>query len=103
MSVSLRINEDARAQGEWDQQGINQAIDRRRRAGERVCVQVIIKEPCANMVLASPTCAGAGGGRAPNACEARIFDLWNRLHLNRIDFPSGGVIAFMKQVVGLLK
>jgi hypothetical protein len=77
---------------------INEQLHRRRREDESVCVQVTVNKSPLNMVLSTPSCSGTGGGRAPNAREQRIFELWDKHKLNRSDFTGDNLIAFLKQV-----
>jgi hypothetical protein len=77
---------------------INEQLTRRRRDEEPICVQVTIDKPPLNMVLSTPGCSGPGGGRAANARERRIFDLWGKFKLNSSDFTGGNLIAFLKQI-----
>jgi len=51
------------------------------------------------MTLTTPGCVtGGGGGRAPNANEREIFQLWNERRLNDIDFTGGNLVAFLAQL-----
>ncbi len=77
---------------------INEQLHRRRKDNGSVCVQVAIDKPPLNMVLSTPGCPSIGGGRAPNAREQRIFDLWEIHKLNSSDFTGGNLIAFLKQI-----
>jgi hypothetical protein len=101
--VSVRIATEERKLEEADERWIQQQIVRRRAEGEQVCARVMIHEGGANLTVATPTCATqGGGGRAPNAVESAVFELWDRLGLNDPNFAPGGLIAFLKQVVRLL-
>jgi hypothetical protein len=81
---------------------LTEQIVRRRRDGQSVCVRVEIQTPRANMTLATPGCAGPGGGRLPTAVESRIFDLWDQLKLNTAAFSPGNLIAFLKRATDYL-
>lgn len=83
---------------------ITQAVNRRRDDGMPTCVQVRVKEGDVDVVLRTPQCGsnGGGGGRSPTAKEQRIFDLWERLGLQRDGFAGGHVIAFLKQLRSLI-
>jgi hypothetical protein len=72
-----------------------QAVDRRLRDHEPVCVRLHITESCADAAFSTPTCAGGGGGRVPNDCERRLFDLRSSHHLNSRDFKGGDVVSFL--------
>ena len=101
---TIQIGGNQRPLHEAEPQWINQQINARRREGQPVCVQINISGAGANLRLATPTCvsAGGGGGRRPNRLESEIFELWERMGLNESDFPGGKVVAFIKQLEGLL-
>lgn len=91
------------AQRNWQDSGleswINQMINPAHAAGLPVCVRVRIDEETIRMALQTPGCSsGGGGGRPPNSQESRIFELWNKLGLNRDGFTGGNLIAFLKQL-----
>lgn len=77
---------------------VNQQINRRRSDGHSVCVRVNIKNDLLNMTLSTPTCPTGSGGRPPNRHEKAVFDLWEKLGLNKEGFTGGNLIAFLKQV-----
>ena len=82
---------------------ITQQINRRRQEGLSACVRVTIHIDDVNMALATPSCAGVGGGgRYPNTREQRIFDLWAERGLSGTDFAPGNLIAFLKQLDRLI-
>ncbi len=96
--IRVRIGTSERNLYSADESWINQQINCRRQDMQRVCVRVFIKDNFLNMELSTPGCDGGGGGRPPNSQEERIFDLWNRLGLNRPEFSGGNLIAFLKQI-----
>jgi hypothetical protein len=96
--ITIQIGAEVRRYEDVSEQWIAQQINRRREDGIPACVIVSIKEPFRNMTLQTPGCASGSGGRAPNEQERRIFDLWDKLGLNRVDFSGGNVIAFVKQL-----
>jgi hypothetical protein len=96
--IKVRIGNTEKELGDVSESWINEQLSRRRRDGESICVQVTIHKPPLNMVLSTPGCSGTGGGRAPNAREQRIFELWEKLKLNSSDFIGGHLIAFLKQI-----
>jgi hypothetical protein len=78
---------------------INQQINRRRQDGKPICIQVSIRQGSINLLLSTPACSsGTGGSRIPNRDENQVLDLWRRRGLNDIDFSSGNVVAFLKQM-----
>ena len=78
---------------------INQQINGLERDGHTVCVVVKINEGPVQITLATAACArGGGGGRPPNTLEQRIFDLWRKHHLDRVDINGGFVISFLNEL-----
>lgn len=66
-----------------DPSWINRQINGLKRDGYAVCVIIKIQGNSVNMTLGTAGCGGIGGGECPpNAGEQRIFDLWNKHHLN---------------------
>lgn len=100
---TIKIGNDQRELGEADPQWIAQEIHGRHRDGQAVCVTVRIDEPGATLSLCTPGCrlGGGGGGRAPNAREAAIFELWSKCGLNDGEVEPGEVIRFVRQVLRL--
>lgn len=96
--VSIRIAGVEHKLDDVDEQWIREQLGRRMKEGQLVCVQVTINTDAMNMTLSTPTCAGGGGGRAPNATEAEVFALWARHKLNTSEFNAGQLNAFLKQV-----
>ena len=84
---------------ELEENWVNEQINGRRKDSLAVCVRVTIKTNELNMVLTSAECGGTGGGgRPPKSAEKRIFDLWEKLGMNKSDFHGGELIAFIKQL-----
>ena len=100
--INIKIGNEERELEDAEESWINQQINRRRAAGESVCVRVRIKEDHLDLVLQTPTCSSSGsGGRPPTEQEREIFDLWNKLGLNDVNFTGGNLIAFLKQLMQL--
>jgi hypothetical protein len=97
--VTVTINGESREINDTTENWITQTITAARKGGRNVCVQVAINLSALNMTLSTPGCGGAGGGggRAPNANEREVFDLWEQRALNRSDFGPGALIAFLRQ------
>lgn len=103
MSATIKINGDERELQNADPHWINSQINRRRSAGEVVCVRVEIHESGVDLRLATVTCGSRGGGGRPaNPKEREVIDLWNRLNLNSGEFTGGEVVAFVNQLPRLL-
>jgi len=81
---------------------IHQQIRDRQRDGLSVCVKVVIEAQGVNIVLASGECGSSGGGqRQTTPEENRLFDLWEKLHLEEVPIHSGRLVAFLNQVKDL--
>jgi hypothetical protein len=99
--IRIRIGDSERTLKDAEESWINQQINRRRQAGGQVCVRVFIESSSVNMVLSTPECGNEGvRGRPPNVKEKSIFDLWDKLGLNKPNFHGGNLIAFLKQIEG---
>lgn len=96
--IEVQIGSEKRGVNDASSSWIREQLDRRRREGDRVCVQVFIDKPPLHMRLTTPACPSTGGGRPPTAQEQRIFDLWEKRRLNNPDFTTGNLIAFLRQV-----
>jgi hypothetical protein len=102
--ISVKVGNDEKPLEDASPGWITQQIERRRRDGISVCVVVSIRTSELNTRLATPECAGngGGGGRPPNASERVVWDLWQKHGLNQAGFAPGGVAAFLAQVKHLL-
>jgi hypothetical protein len=97
--ITVTIGSSRRSIDDVSESWIADQIARRKADGQTVCVRVEIQTPLVNVTLATPGCAGSGGGgRMPTAAEQRVFELWDKLHLKSSGFAPGNVIAFLKQV-----
>ncbi len=101
--INIRIGSEEHKLEEIDERWIADQIVRRRRDGERVCVQVRIDVDRIHIGLATPTCARGGGGlgRSLTTEERELVDLWHQLHLNTDEFSPGNVLAFVKRIASL--
>ncbi len=100
--IHVKIGNDERKLEDAEESWINQQINRRRAAGESICVRVRIKDDHLDLILETPTCSsGGGGGRRPNPREREVFDAWDKLGLNQVNFTGGNLIAFLKQLMQL--
>lgn len=101
---SIKIGNDQQPLDDVSPGWITQQIERRRRDGIAVCVEVRIKTTGLDMRLATPGCShnGGGGGRRPNVHEKAILDLWGECGLNEAGFSPGRVIEFLARLKRLL-
>lgn len=101
--IKIKIGDEERA-FDGDVHWIHEQIDGRRNKGANACVMVTIKCGQIDMILTTPGCAGhGGGGRRPNRDEQQIFDRWNELKLNTMQFTSGNLVAFLKGILNLCR
>lgn len=100
--IRIKIGEEDLPEEQASAGWITQQIERRRRDGIAVCVEVRIKEAGLDMRLATPGCPRGGGGRPPNAHEKAIFDLWRECGLSETGFAPGRVIEFLARLKRLL-
>lgn len=101
--ISVKVGNDEKPVEDVSAGWITQQIERRRRDGISVCVVVSINTSDLHMRLATPECAGnGGGGRPPNVSERAILDLWQKHGLNEPGFAPGGVVAFLARVKHLI-
>lgn len=99
MSIRVQIGTSERDINDIESNWVNEQINNRKKDGVPICVRVSIKQGDINIALATKDCpGGGGGGRPPNRQEKEIFDLWDKLHLNRESFSSGNLVAFLKQI-----
>jgi hypothetical protein len=97
--VTVRIGEETRAFSDVTENWVNEQIQRRRHAGQPVCVEVRIKTSGLDLRLTTPGCGGGGGGgRLPNANEHDVLDLWEKRGLTDGRFTGGNLVAFLKQL-----
>jgi hypothetical protein len=97
--IRVSIAGDERSLQDASPDWIAQQIERRRRDGLSACVTVGIDTGELSMHLSTPECgSGRGGGRAPTAKEARVFELWSQLGLNQSGWTPGNVVAFLKRL-----
>lgn len=95
MKGTVSVNEETREIESWSEGDLIQAIHRRQRANEPLCIRVHIEQGCANVSLSTPMCQRGVGGRAPNECESRLLTLWDSLGLNTRNFKGNDVVRFL--------
>jgi len=103
MRVAITIGEDVRTLDNYDETWITQQVNRRRRDGVAVCVQIQIRGDEVNVHLVTPGCGPSVGGRPANGAEKPIVELWTKQGLNTNDFAPGNLIAFLKQLRKILQ
>lgn len=97
--IKVYIDGNDRVLDQVTQSWLRESIERRRTAGENVCVRVSIQSGGLNLTLGTPACASAGGGgRPPTPQEQKIFDLWAKRGLNSDDFIVGQLSAFLSEI-----
>lgn len=97
--IKVKIGDSEKEYPDASPQWINEQIKRRREDGIPVCVQVLIDRSPLDFTLSTPGCSrGGGGGRPLNAQESSVVALWEKLHLNTLDFSGGNLVAFLKQI-----
>jgi hypothetical protein len=101
--VTIRIGNETRNLEDADESWITQQVGGRQEAGASVCVEVRIEIGALRIRLATPGCgSGTAGTRPPRPDEAKIIQAWERLGLGSDAFSGGNVVAFTKQLRGLL-
>jgi hypothetical protein len=97
--ITVKVGNEERELSQVDQHWLCKQIEGRRSDHQTDCVTIRINTGDLNMTLVTPGCASdVGGGRAPNPHEQEVFDLWNKLHLDKPGFSCGNVEAFLKQL-----
>lgn len=98
MSGTVTIGDSQRAIDDADAQWITEQLNRRRQAGEAVCVRVAINTGNIDFTLASGDCPTGGGmGRRLTPEEEDVLASWRRFGLDDSDFPPGKLVAFLQQ------
>ena len=102
--VKVYVGSEERDWKQVDQHWLCNQINGRRGAGEGVCVRIVIIEHDIDLTMRTLGCSvGLGGGGRPlTKPEAKIVDLWRKLHLDQPDFSCGNVHAFLVQLARLI-
>lgn len=97
--IKVIINEQDRV---WDsnQAGwVNGTINELQKAGEPICVRVLIEYDDINLCLSAGKCNNSGGsGRPLNIHENEIVKYWNRLGVEASPLNSGKLVAFLNTI-----
>ena len=99
--ITVQIGTSKKDISEANESWIIQQINRRRKDGQEVCVEVRIRTDSLDFTLATPNCGGSHG-RRPQPNEQEIFDLWKKHGLNESEFKGGNLVAFVKQLRKML-
>ena len=103
MDIILKIGDGVRKLFEADEHWITDQINQRKRDGLLVCVQVLIDFGSRKLRLTTPACVGvSGAGLPPTTQEMQIFELWDKVGMNRDDFSPGKLIAFRAHLKKIL-
>jgi hypothetical protein len=93
--IRVRINGEERQLSAADAQWVHQTLEHR--PGQ--CIEVLVRADGVNVRLASCSCTGsAGGGRAPNAREQEILELWRTFRLGNVDCNLHELWPFLVQL-----
>jgi hypothetical protein len=101
VTITIQIQDNSRdfsGGRDIDESWVNEQINRRRRDGQAICVRVLLHEDPINISLSSGCPASGGSSRRPNSDEQKIFDLWDKVGMNKADFRGGNLLAFLKQL-----
>ena len=82
---------------------LHEQIRWRQKAGEPVCVQVVVNTSDINVGVSSGACpVGPGGSRRPSSKEQQVLDLWSHFGLGHGDLNSGKLVAFLQRLRSLV-
>lgn len=96
--IEVQIGNDKRNLKDASPSWINEQLERRRREGGAVCVQVFVNRPQMYIRLSTPCCPPTIGGRSATPQEQELFDLWEQRGLNNSNIVGGNLMAFLRQV-----
>ena len=102
MYVALKIGADEKEWSSVTEGWIRDQTERRRRDGQSVCIQLIVRGGPVDVVLGTPGCGSGGGIRPAQGVEIKILEIWREMHLNTTDFSAGNVYAALKRIQGLV-
>ena len=85
--IKIKIAEDERPGDPLDEVWVHQQINRRREAGESVCVRVSIEQIGLNIMLSTKTCTATGHSPItdPRPLEKKILELWKERGLDTLE------------------
>lgn len=102
--ITVHIGDGALPLDQADPNWITEQLNRRRKAGQSVCVRVKIEvHPDINMLLSTLNCQkGNGVTRGLRRKEQMIFELWERHNLNNSEIHPGDLVSFLRQLDKLI-
>ncbi len=101
-NVTVTFGTDTRSNNAITAGWIHAAMQAQERAGQPVCGTVRVEGGGIDVAVPVGSCPGAsGGGRAPNAAEGEVIELFKRRHLDEARFSPGELESFVKQALRL--
>jgi hypothetical protein len=101
--VRVIIGGEERELSNADEPWISQQIRRRRDVGQSPWVRIIVEKGELNMALSTPNCpVRSGSNRPPNSHEKKVYETWDHLGLNNINFTCEKLIDFIAQLRRIL-
>lgn len=82
---------------------LHEQIQRRQRAGEQVCVEVLVRTADMNVGVSSGACpTGKNSTRRPTDKERQVVELWAHFGLDDRVLNSGKLVAFLSRLRALV-
>lgn len=98
--ITIQIGSSALPLQQADPNWVTEQLQRRRQAGQSVCVRVTVDvRPDINIQLSTVSCPSGGGVVRPlRSREQMIFDLWAKHHLDQPEIHPGNLVSFLRQL-----
>lgn len=97
--IKVQIGSETREMDTIDERWLTQQIVRRRQDGLPVCVKVSISNRDADVTFVSAECpATGGGGKALNARENELLDVWCESGMSESRVVPGALLSFLKKI-----
>lgn len=102
--IKIKIAENEHLGDPLDEGWVHQQINRRREAGEAVCIRVFIEKDGVDIVLSTKNCVSSGLPSIikPRPLEKKIIQLWEERGMNTLNFTSRDLVIFINQLQDLL-